>query len=104
MNAVWSNEQKRCLDALGYTMYRYATVSKADGTQQMATSTAATARDPLLLGLLRAAHCDLARITDPGDWLRTQQIQSLTQLRNDPAAKRALWPRLRALRSARTSP
>ena len=104
MNAGWSDEQRRCLDALGYTLYRSATVSVADSATPVAASVAPTARDALLLGLLRAAHCDPAHVADMDDWLRTQQIQSLTQLRSDPAAKRALWPRLRALRRARTRP
>jgi hypothetical protein len=101
MNAAWSDEQARCLDALGFTLYRSAAT--------VASVAAVDARDPLLLGLLRAAgidptSCDPARIVDAGDWLRAQQIQSLAQLRDDPAAKRTLWPRLRALRRARTSP
>ncbi len=109
MSPVWSDEQRRCLDALGYTLYRSASVSVTDRATQAVASAASTAHDPLLpdaflTALLRAAHCDPARIADADDWLRIQQISSLTQLRNDPVAKRALWPRLRALRQSRTRP
>jgi DNA polymerase III psi subunit len=55
----------------------------------------------LLRALLRAADLDQAAIADAQEWLRAQGIPELTQLRGDPAAKRVLWPRLRALRRQR---
>jgi hypothetical protein len=57
----------------------------------------------LLRALLRAADLDQAAIADAQEWLRAQGIPELTQLRGDPAAKRVLWPRLRALRRQRES-
>ncbi len=116
MNAIWSDEQRRCLDALGYTLYRPATtaVDAAEGAASARPDTpdaragrspdgsaariSSGAIDPLLRALLQAARCDPERIGDTAAWLRSQQIASLTQLRNNPASKRALWPRLRALR------
>jgi hypothetical protein len=114
MSAVWSIEQQRCLTALGYTLYRSATMPApgfvpeemlvqpvaAPATAAMTTKKAI---DPLLHALLRAAGLDPAQIDDAQGWLRAQQIPSLTQLRNNPAAKRALWPRLRALRRERAT-
>ena len=114
MNATWSNEQRRCLAALGYSVFRPA--SDEAGKQQT-TATAgdrgadvsprstkahitAVAIDPILRALIRAAGQDPSRI-DNDEWKRTQRIPSLVQLRNNPAAKRALWPQLRALRGER---
>ena len=95
MNAIWSDEQRRCLDALGYTLYRSAAtpalgVDASNGMQDGSL--------PLLRALYRASNFDPATTADAEEWLRAQQVPSLAQLRNDPAAKRALWPRLRALR------
>ena len=53
--------------------------------------------DRLMLALLRASRLDP---NDPA----TQALMAswpLAQLRADPAAKRALWPQLRALRKQR---
>ena len=92
MNAVWSDEQQRCLAALGYTLYRTAAAVQ--------TAEAATAIDPLLRALLRAANRSHAQI-DADAWMISLQIPQLSELRNDPAAKRMLWPRLRASRRER---
>ena len=94
MNAIWSEEQRRCLDALGYTLYRPIAVTVVHDD----------AETSLMRALLLAACLDPTTIADAIGWLRAQQVPSLTQLRNDPAAKRALWPRLRALRRARARP
>jgi hypothetical protein len=94
MNATWSDEQRRCLDALGYALYRPVA----------ATALHDDAESPLMRALLLAARVDPVAIANAAGWLRAQQVSSLTQLRGDPAAKRALWPRLRALRQARTRP
>ena len=94
MNAIWSDEQRRCLDALGFTLYRPIAVTAAH----------ADAETPLMRALLLAACLDPATIADTGGWLRAQTASSLAQLRDDPTAKRALWSRLRALRRVRTRP
>ena len=94
MNAIWSDEQRLCLDALGFTLYRPVALTEAHGD----TDT------PLMRALMLAACVDPAMIEDAGGWLRAQQVPSLMQLRSDPAAKRSLWPRLRALRRGRAPP
>lgn len=94
MNVAWSDEQRRCLDALGYALYRPVAAAAPHDD----------AETPLMRALLLAARHDPAAIADTGHWLRAQQVPSLAQLRNDPAAKRALWPRLRALRQVRAKP
>ena len=90
---TWGSAQQAMLEAMGYTLHRFgpqaalppsrdgAGVGPADG------SDADHAR--LLLALQRAAGGrDLAGVPLP----------PLARLRGDAAAKRALWPRLRALR------
>jgi len=94
MSATWSDEQRRCLDALGHTLYRPVAATTEHGDPQTS----------LMRALLLAARLDPAMVADTHGWLRAQQVRSLAQLRNDPAAKRALWPRLRALRQARAKP
>jgi hypothetical protein len=124
MNALWSDQQQRCLTALGYTLYRRAVATKpmhARGDAQnqqpnmaaavtiaaQATATSGAVEEAsspaLLRALLRAANLDPAAVADAQEWLRAQRIPQLAQLRSDPAAKRVLWPRLRALRRQRES-
>jgi hypothetical protein len=95
MSTTWSEEQRRCLGALGYTLYRPISpgVAPADSARMVANA------DPLSRAVLRAAGLDPARIADPSSWLLAQGMPAAAQLRGDPAAKRALWPKLRALRS-----
>ncbi|KPN08981.1 alanine acetyltransferase [Xanthomonas arboricola] len=84
---------------------RSAPVAPADAPQAVATasSTAPQRRnrvgmpDRLQMALLRASGCN------PGD-PNTQALMAswpLAELRGNPAAKRALWPQLRALRRRR---
>jgi len=82
---TWDRLQQDVLEALGHTVYR------ATGP-----TPAALPDDPLLHALLRAA----GRGADAPDaaalcreWMPTGRLR-------DPAAKRALWPRLRALRAS----
>ena len=98
MSAAWSAEQQRCLEALGYTLYRPA-IPAPDA----AAENAVTALDPLLRALLRAAGCNQVQ-GDADAWMRKQQIPPLARLRDDPSAKRALWPRLRASRREQAKP
>ena len=94
MSPAWTAEQRRCLDALGFTLYRTTSANDADAMQ-------VTPGDPLLIALQRAAGRDLAQAHAEA-WLRGLGIASLEQLRADPSAKRALWPRLRSLRRDRS--
>jgi len=56
----------------------------------------ATARAPAESTLLRALAQAAGRAPDDGELLRA--LPPLASLRGNPAARRALWPRLRALR------
>lgn len=105
MNAPWDPQQREWLQALGYEVMVPATASTPAGPHT-ATDRAmprhggsdapapAPAQDRLARALVRAARCELPDVLAA---LRTD----LDALRRDPAAKRAAWPRLRALRRSR---
>ena len=80
MQGPWSAEQCEWLRALGHEPYRFAGLPE----------------DPLLHAVLRAAGRDPA---DARAALLLAELPPVATLRGDPAAKRRLWPRLRALRS-----
>ena len=82
MNTPWSPRQRQWLAALGYTLYEVAPVPAV----------------PLQHALLRAAGRDAAA-ADARVVLRA--LPAPDALRGDARAKRALWPRLRALRRGR---
>jgi hypothetical protein len=95
----WSAHQRRLLDALGYellvpgrvgTPAPVAAVGKPAAHEAPAAAPRAPrqAASPLQEALRRAAGG-----SDPMPW-----VSDLEKLRGDPAGKRALWPRLRALR------
>lgn len=114
MNAAWNAEQREWLQAMGFDVLVPATATAPEAAAADARTTSAVDEvegagapvaprtapmrtapdltDPLLRALLRASRCDdvhaLAGLA--GD---------LASLRRDPAAKRALWPALRALRA-----
>jgi hypothetical protein len=112
VNASWSVEQREWLQALGYDLLVPAsqapvvdtTLPVAKGGERGAPADAAPlaaagrgadeAVEPLLRALLRAAR------TDAPDEVRAI-AGDLARLRADPAAKRALWLQLRALRRRR---
>ena len=89
----WNAHQQAMLEAMGYTLWRAAGTARTpveDGAAVPRDGQAATrdAEDPLLRALRRAAGG-----RDP-----SALLPPLDRLRGDAAAKRALWPRLRALR------
>ena len=90
---AWSDEQQRLLRAMGYALYTQVQVS---APVPAAGSTATMQRDfsRLLRSLqLAATGRDVSAL-----------VADIAALHGDAAAKRALWPKLRALRSAgRTS-
>lgn len=87
----WDPWQREVLEALGHAVYRPAS-PRTPGTEAQLS---ASAEDALLQALLRAAACDQRDAGAlAGAWPPT------ARLRGDPAAKRALWPRLRALRAS----
>lgn len=81
---TWDPLQHEILAALGHTVYRTT-----------AATPATLPDDPLLYALLRAAGRD-ADAPDAQalcrEWMPTARLRA-------PSAKRALWPRLRALRA-----
>lgn len=89
----WDPWQREVLAELGHVVYRVASSeSRAEAEP------AAPAEDALLRALLRAAACDA---DDAVALVRT--LPPTAQLRGNPAAKRTLWPRLRALRARRAT-
>ena len=82
----WDRFQREALSELGHRLYRL----RAGDSQAAPTAGPASvsAGDPLWRALVRAAGTDAL-----------PQV-ALDVLRRDPAAKRELWPRLRALRAA----
>ena len=91
MTAMWDSFQREALAALGHVVYRAAdSAPDAPALQRIAVDDGAP---PLLQALARAAGVSVERLAD---------LPPLEQLRN-AAAKRALWPRLRAMRAASRS-
>lgn len=99
----WNPQQQAMLSAMGYTLYRQAGAAPAvmPGTGAVAGTVAEPARgraapgapaDRLLQALARAAG---------GHDLAALALPPIEQLRASGAAKRALWPMLRALRRTR---
>ena len=93
----WNPQQQAMLSAMGYTLYRQAGAAPPvhDGgavEPARAAPLAAGSPDRLLQALVRAAG---------GRDLAALPLPPLDQLRASAAAKRALWPRLRALRRHR---
>jgi len=80
----WSVEQRRLLDAMGYELFVCA---PAADEHPRTTPMPVTTVDRLFQALARAAGgADLSALD-----------VDLDALRRDPARKRVLWPRLRAL-------
>lgn len=104
--ALWDPLQCEMLAAMGLPVQRMAgSATQATPAVAAAATPAAVTEapsapamafdDPLLLALLRAA----GRARDAADAaLLARGWPSPQALRRDPAAKRALWPQLRALR------
>lgn len=101
----WSSEQQRLLGAMGYELMVRATpgvaAPAAPGTVGAAGIETAIASSPAAAGggqaeafaALRRAVRRAAGEREPG-----ALIADYERLRREPALKRALWPRLRALR------
>ena len=84
---MWDAFQREMLSALGHEVVVLATATEAVPVE-VALKSQADGLPPLQQALLRAVGGDAARLAG---------LPPLAQLRT-PAAKRALWPRLRALR------
>jgi len=104
----WSSEQREWLQALGHEVLALAPAGsevRTEGERPAIAEAAAKSRavagaaarpapaaSPLLRALARAA----GRSEDDAELMKT--VPDLSVLRGNPAARRALWPRLRALR------
>jgi hypothetical protein len=97
----WNPQQQAMLSAMGYTLYRQAGApvppnAAASSSHRLAEPEPAFASagsgDRLLQALARAAG---------GHDLAALALPPIEQLRASGAAKRALWPTLRALRRKR---
>ena len=87
----WDPFQREALAELGHTLYRVRGHETRALPAMPGPPASAGTVDPLWRALVRAAGTDaLPRL-------------ELAALRRDPAAKRALWPRLRTLRGAARS-
>lgn len=85
----WDPFQREVLGELGHRLYRLrGNEVRAIPAPPVESNAPAGSVDPLWRALVRAAGTDAL-----------PQIE-LASLRCDPVAKRALWPRLRALRGA----
>ena len=105
MSAPWSEQQREWLQALGHDVLMFAPGSiaatsapsspSADDVISAGRVAGITSSDsPLLRALARAAG------RQPQDSEFQLVLPDLSTLCGDPAARRALWPRLRALRKA----
>ena len=104
----WTSEQLEWLQTLGHDVLMLAPAGSEVRAEAEQSSNAemppksrpgasgsakpASSTSPLLRALARAA----GRSEDDGEFLKT--VPDISVLRGNPAARRALWPRLRALR------
>jgi len=97
----WSTEQREWLQALGHDVLMLASATpmaeppreaRSSAPEPVTAARTAAAASPLLRALARAA----GRNEQDAELL--QLLPDLAALRGNPVARRALWPRLRALR------
>ena len=108
----WTSEQREWLQALGHDVLMLVPAgsdvraeaerpsgsgapAKARPAASLAAKPASSA-SPLLRALARAA----GRSEDDSEFLKI--VPDVSALRGNPAARRALWPRLRALRKRKS--
>ncbi len=93
----WDPFQRDVLAELGHVIYRQTGVEVApDAGVARADAIPADITSPDERMLARVALA--AGMTADALQLRLHGVQAIARLRGDAAAKRALWPRLRALR------
>jgi hypothetical protein len=93
----WNAEQQRMLGAMGFELMVQATMAASSA---VALSFAASASNGAPAGPTAADFPELLRALRraAGDQDVSGLVDDLERLRREPALKRALWPRLRALR------
>ena len=98
--SLWSPQETEWLEAMGLQVLQAVSpghVAALPDSAAVSRSAASTATPGERLH--RALRHALRACADPDAALAALQLD-IDTLRNDPAGKRALWPRLRALRSA----
>ena len=91
----WDPFQQDVLAELGHVLYRHVGAVSADEAIHATPSPAnvESVNDPMLARVARAAGMSIEEIQG-----RIGDMQLIASLRGNPAAKRALWPRLRGWR------
>ena len=96
----WDPFQRDVLAELGHVVYRQAGVDSAPGSDVAGIDAhpadIASLEERMLARVARAAGMTVAALQ-----ARFEDMKVIARLRGDAAAKRALWPRLRALRRQR---
>lgn len=105
MSALWTREQHEWLQAMGHTVWTLADAPAPSADARAPAPEVRGAREPPHASPARATGGErlmqaLLRVAGDADALRALGID-VAALRGDAAAKRALWPRLRALRRGR---
>lgn len=101
MSMAWSADQQRMLSAMGYALYVQSSAIPGAQLQPnvMAVSVLpASAGEPSLLKAADHERLRLALRLAAGGADVSRLVLDIDALRRDPQLKRALWPRLRALR------
>ena len=91
----WDPFQQDVLAELGHVLYRQAGVAPPDEAVHVAPPPVdgEWIGDPMLARVARAAGLSIEDLQ-----IRMGDMQVIASLRGNPAAKRALWPRLRGWR------
>ena len=102
--SLWSPQQHEWLEAMGLQVLQQASTTpvprvRQDGSESLPVAAASSPRDAPNARLQRAILHAVRACPDGVEWLAAQHVD-IEALRNDAAAKRALWPRLRAMRVA----
>ncbi|MEO6154993.1 MAG: hypothetical protein ABIP16_04625 [Thermomonas sp.] len=88
----WDPFQREVLAELGHVVYRQAGVAMAQDAEAPVVDAA------MLDGLMLARIARAADMSTEALQARIGDVQLIADLRGNATAKRALWPRLRALR------
>ena len=94
----WSQQQLRILRELGHEPMRLATVGEASGRDAGVREAQAQSRPQAAPAGAGLAALEAALLRAAGGRDVSALVLDLERLRREPALKRALWPRLRALR------
>ena len=99
----WSAEQQRLLQALGHDLMVHGTQWPVVGAVVVGVASAAMSPARSIAAEAAPTRADASRLQEAlrraaGGNDISALVDDIEELRNQPALKRALWPRLRALR------